>query len=171
MTNLPLSQIPKTDKTPGPLTASPLGQSLVHTGHPVTPTGRLLLGVWCLLLICGFTLSAVLQPDPRGFGTHQRLGLPPCTFLTIFKTPCPTCGMTTSFAHFVRGHFAQATQANAAGLGLALVCAVMVPWLMISVVTNRLWLVTRPDRMVLMLILLLAAVSLLQWLTRVVGSF
>lgn len=48
-------------------------------------------------------LAALLPPDPAGFGTHQKLGLPPCTMLRFTGIPCPFCGMTTSFAHFAHG--------------------------------------------------------------------
>ena len=48
-------------------------------------------------------VAAWLEPSPTGIGTHQQLGLPPCTFWMLFGRPCPTCGMTTSWAHLVRG--------------------------------------------------------------------
>ena len=43
-----------------------------------------------------------LQPAREGLGTHQQLGLPPCTFRVLFDRPCPSCGMSTSWAHLVR---------------------------------------------------------------------
>jgi hypothetical protein len=46
--------------------------------------------------------AARIDPDSRGYGTHQQLGLPPCGFELATGLPCPTCGMTTSFAHFAR---------------------------------------------------------------------
>ena len=45
------------------------------------------------------TIAACLTPDPRGDGTHTQLGLPPCGWVVRFNKPCPTCGMTTAFAH------------------------------------------------------------------------
>jgi hypothetical protein len=39
-----------------------------------------------------------LEPSPQGFGTHQQLGLYPCTFLAWTGHPCPMCGATTTFA-------------------------------------------------------------------------
>ena len=42
--------------------------------------------------------AAWLQPAIEGHGTHQQLGLRPCTFLSITDYPCPMCGATTTFA-------------------------------------------------------------------------
>jgi hypothetical protein len=73
------------------------------------------------LLIIG--LSASLRPDPRGFGTHEQLGLPPCGFRACTGIPCPTCGVTTSFAHFARGEVAPAFRAQPIGaVGFLVVC-------------------------------------------------
>lgn len=51
------------------------------------------LGAWSVLV-----LSAWLHPDARGFGTHQQLGLAPCSFHASTGIPCPGCGLTTAFA-------------------------------------------------------------------------
>ena len=45
-----------------------------------------------------------LEPDPRGFGTHEQLGLPPCGLRTFFGRPCPACGITTSIVQTLHGH-------------------------------------------------------------------
>lgn len=69
----------------------------------------------------GLLLVAVrVQPDERALGTHQQLGLPPCSMVTLTGYPCPTCGMTTAFAHAVRGHPLSAFRAQPAGLALAM---------------------------------------------------
>jgi len=52
--------------------------------------------VFCVLVI---GVSVYLEPDPRGYGTHEQLGFPPCSLAEAFHFPCPTCGLTTSFAH------------------------------------------------------------------------
>lgn len=37
-----------------------------------------------------------LEPDGRGVGTHERLGLAPCLPMELWNFPCPGCGVTTS---------------------------------------------------------------------------
>lgn len=133
-------------------------------GFPVGTGGRGLLVAWSLFLLGGFVLAFSLTPDPRGFGTHERLGLPPCTFRALFGIRCPTCGMTTSFAYLTRGRFSQALEANAAGVVLAAACAVQIPWCWGSAIRGRLIGVSRPTQTLLALLLVLAGVSLLNWL-------
>lgn len=60
-----------------------------------------------------------LQPNPTGMGTHLALGLPTCTFILKTGYPCPTCGVTTSFAYFVRGRLLASFHAQPAGFVLA----------------------------------------------------
>src|ERR1700742_4113164 len=90
--------------------------------YPLEKSSRVLLLLWGLFLCSGFLLARWLEPDPRGFGTHQRMGFPPCTFRVMTGFPCPSCGMTTCFAHYTRGQWQQALDANAAGGVLAVVC-------------------------------------------------
>ena len=137
-----------------------------QAGYPLGRASRVLLAVWSLCLLAGFAVAVDVEPDPRGYGTHERLGLPGCTFRTIFGVPCPSCGMTTSFAYFVRGRFVSAAASNMAGLLLAAVCVLQVPWCWLSVVTGRLWKVTRPDLCLLWLVVVLSGVSGLQWVLR-----
>lgn len=149
--------------------SSPLPLSTTHlrgNGTPLRPAARGLLAAWGLFLAAGFSLAAFLEPDSRGYGTHQRLGLPQCTTRALFGVPCPSCGMTTSFANFVRGRFLHAARANASGLLLAAVCAVQLPWIAVSVARGRLVGVDRPDRLALAVALPLAACCLTEWLLR-----
>jgi hypothetical protein len=64
-----------------------------------------------------------IQPDARGHGTHEQLGLPACAWPEVYGKPCPTCGVTTAASHLVHLQplAAIATQpfgAFLAGLGL-----------------------------------------------------
>lgn len=111
-------------------------------------------------------LAAVLEPDPRGHGTHEQLGLLPCTFVVLFGFRCPACGMTTSWANFVRMRLGDAVRANLGGTVLALVSVVAVPWLLVSAVRGR-WLGRAPTATFLaILAALVAAVTLIDWAVR-----
>jgi hypothetical protein len=66
-----------------------------------------------------------LKPDPRGYGTHEQLHwgryvTGPCGMMVVTGYPCPTCGMTTAFAHTVRLQWVRAFRAQPAGLVLAI---------------------------------------------------
>ncbi len=80
--------------------------------------------VGCLLVLAA---AATIEPDVRGYGTHTQLGLPPCGFLLLTGSPCPGCGLTTAFAHGIRGHWALAANANPLGLALFLVVCLSIP--------------------------------------------
>lgn len=119
-----------------------------------------------LALSIGFGAAILLDPDPRGFGTHQQFGLPPCTFRLLFGVPCPGCGMTTCFSHFVRGQFAGAVRANVAGTVLAMVCALLIPWSVWSAVRSRLWMVDEPVTVVSVLMLTVGGLTVVVWIAR-----
>jgi hypothetical protein len=90
-----------------------------------------LLGVGARLLAVGVALAclavmitaAILQPNPDGVGTHTSLGLARCQFLYRTGMPCPSCGMTTSFAHFAHGDVRASFYVQPLGALLALLAA------------------------------------------------
>lgn len=135
-------------------------------GLPIGWKIRSLLIGWSLFLIAGFGVAIQTNPDPRGFGTHQRFGFAPCVIRNQLSIPCPSCGMTTSFSHFVRGQIRQSAQANTSGLVLAVVCLVMIPWSWISVYRRRLWLVSQPETCLLWLICSLVSITIIEWAFR-----
>lgn len=59
------------------------------------------VAVACLTVLI---VAAWVDPARGGTGTHLQIGMAPCGFLERTGLPCGTCGMTTSFAHFVRGN-------------------------------------------------------------------
>jgi hypothetical protein len=50
-------------------------------------------------------IARILQPSAQGIGTHEQMGLPPCAFHHLTGIPCPSCGLTTSFAYAARLDF------------------------------------------------------------------
>jgi hypothetical protein len=75
-----------------------------------------LLGVLGVLGV--FAVALMLEPDPRGLGTHERLGLAPCSTQYLLDVPCPFCGMTTAFSHMVRGQVVRGFLVQPAGAAL-----------------------------------------------------
>lgn len=87
---------------------------------------------WTILisgaLVLGLLITTrFLEPARQGFGTHQQLGLPPCSSLVLFGVKCPACGMTTSWSLVTRGDWAGAAQTNAGGMLLAVIAIAYLP--------------------------------------------
>ncbi|KLU07746.1 putative transmembrane protein [Rhodopirellula islandica] len=93
------------------------------------------------LMVAGFLVgggllgvSRCLSPSSAGLGTHQQLGLPPCSMRLLFGVRCPACGMTTSWSWLTRGELVASAQANVSGMLLGLfvflllLVAVRVAW-------------------------------------------
>lgn len=101
--------------------------------HPPTRStsgSRVVAGFVFAACVCLISLSLWLKPDASGFGTHRQLGLlfsdhplPACTSIVLFGLPCPTCGMTTAFAHAFRGHLLASARAQPAGAVFAMCVA------------------------------------------------
>jgi hypothetical protein len=110
----------------------------------------------CVALLAA---AAWTQPDRRGLGTHQQFGLPPCTMVMMVGYPCPTCGMSTAFAHAVRGELVSAFRAQPAGLVLAIAVAVAAALSLGVIVTGEVWAVNwyrvSPSHVVLGVVLLI----------------
>jgi hypothetical protein len=102
-----------------------------------------------VLMAVGFTavlgVAAWLNPyaadgSARAMSTHTQLGLPPCTFAEVYGKPCPSCGMTTSFALLAHGDLANSLRANWVGTLLAAYLAGLVPWAVVGAWRGRhLW--------------------------------
>ena len=62
-----------------------------------------------------------VDPDPRGLGTHEQLGMDACSWPAHYGFPCPTCGCTTAACLLLHGHpvAAFATQPFGAFLAFA----------------------------------------------------
>jgi len=91
---------------------------------PVAVAGRVAAALVLSASVAVLAIAAWLTPDPRGFGTHEQLGTPPCLPLMRWGLPCPTCGMCTAFAHAIRGELVAAFLAQPAGLALAVATAI-----------------------------------------------
>ena len=76
--------------------------------------------------ICALVLGVawLLSPAADGHGTHMQLGMPVCGWVQAIGMPCPTCGMTTSFALAADGRLADSFVNQPAGALLALATAI-----------------------------------------------
>ncbi len=90
---------------------------------PVTFSRRIGAAGAALACLAPLVFAAMLSPDPAGHGTHRQFGWPPCGMLMATGRPCPTCGMTTSWAHAAHGQWVDAFITQPGGLLLCLLAA------------------------------------------------
>ena len=74
------------------------------------------------------SLAVWLDPDARGFGTHEQLGLSPCRYYMQEGALCPTCGLTTAFANMAEGRVVAAFRANPVGIPLFILTLITPLW-------------------------------------------
>ncbi|MHB1426663.1 MAG: DUF2752 domain-containing protein [Gemmataceae bacterium] len=122
-----------------------------------------------LALSAVFIVAVWLNPynadgSPRSMATHQQLGLPPCTFYFTTGLPCPSCGMTTSFALLMHGDLSNSLRANAVGTVLAAFCLLLIPWCLASAVCRRTLFVRSMERALTFIVLAFLSMMLLRWL-------
>ena len=98
---------------------------IIYTTRRTSParlpwSGRLLALAVALACLAVLIVAAYATPSPSGVGTHAAsLRMQPCHFLQTTRLPCPGCGMTTSFAWFVRGNVAASAFVQPMGAMLA----------------------------------------------------
>lgn len=141
---------------------------------PPAASPQLAFGVRCTLIGLALCLSVVFgialwlnpyQGDGRArtMETHRQLGLPPCTFKVMTGIPCPSCGMTTSFALLVRGDVLNSLRANAVGTILAAVCLAFIPWSLACVVLKRRLFIASMERALFLCVLGFVVLMIVRW--------
>ena len=120
---------------------------------------RLMAGLVAFCALALLALAAWLKPPTAGYGAHEQLGMLPCGMMATFGIPCPTCGMTTAFAHFSQGDFLASIHTQPAGFILALVVAATAMIAGYGLIVGRIWTINwyrvRPAWPVIVLALLL----------------
>ncbi|WP_145173445.1 DUF2752 domain-containing protein [Rubripirellula lacrimiformis] len=126
---------------------------------------RALMGLTAILPIGLLGVAGSLRPNSAGLGTHQQLGLPPCSMRVIFGIRCPACGMTTSWSYFTRGQWPASAEANIAGFLLALIAVAFSPIAIRAAITGRM--PSRgTQRYATLALVSIAAIASVQWLVR-----
>ncbi len=97
--------------TPPPMSPAP---------HRLQASWRALGGFVSLGALGVLTIASALRPSADGHGTHTQLGMPECAWTVTVDLPCPTCGMTTSFAHAAGGDLLASMQTQPMGLVLVI---------------------------------------------------
>ena len=100
--------------------------------------------------------------------THMQLGLPECTFKHVTGLPCPSCGMTTSFALTMRGDLFDALRANSVGVLLALTLLAAIPWCLASAFSRRTLFVQSAERALMVMVVGLLGMMLVRWAVVIV---
>jgi len=116
-----------------------------------------------------FAVAVWLSPydsdgNPRRMGTHLQIGLPPCTFQVMTGVPCPSCGLTTSFALLVRGDVVNSLRANAVGTLLALFWLTLIPWSLACGIARRYFVVVAVERALFVAVIVFVGLLLIRWI-------
>lgn len=150
----------------------PPGDRLVSAAAPRWSRSFLLrvtAGLIALVPLVLLGLAGTLSPDADGLGTHQQLGLPPCSMRLIVGIRCPSCGMTTSWAHFMRGQWPESLRVNPGGFLLALF-SVMFAGTSAVVAWNGELPGRSAQRRFAVALIIIAAVTVVHWVIRLAGE-
>ncbi len=115
----------------------------------LSPRERFTSLVIGLVAAAPVVVAAFLRADPSGLGTHVQLGMPTCTWPTAMGITCPSCGMTTAFAHAAAGDLVASLRTQPMGFLLAvLATATAILGLLGAATGSRLgyWLCRSPGR-------------------------
>lgn len=137
-------------------------------GEPLVLWVRVGLALIAAGLVAVFAVAIRINPygeDGRAatMATHRQLGLPPCNFVSATGMPCPSCGLTTSFALTVRADPVNAARANWVGLLLACFCLLLIPWGLASAAAGRALFLRSLEKAAVAAVLTLFVLLLLRW--------
>lgn len=88
----------------------------------------LVVGLAFFGLLVPLALGLLLEPDARGHGTHEQLGMRPCLAMQELGIPCPGCGVTTSVTLAVQGEWWRSATTQPLGPILILAALLFFLW-------------------------------------------
>lgn len=100
---------------------------------------------------------------PLSQATHTQLGLPPCNMMVMYGKPCPSCGMTTSFALLAHADVGNSLRANWVGTLLAVFWLGLIPWGLYGAVRGRLLWVRNGELFLTVAVGVILALLLVRW--------
>jgi hypothetical protein len=101
--------------------------------------------------------------SPRRLQTHTQLGFQPCTFYKLTGKPCPSCGMTTSFALLMHGDLVNSLKANWVGTLMAFLGLVMIPWSLASAFRQRTLFIRSMETTMITVLIVVLTLMILRW--------
>ena len=83
-------------------------------------------GLIILLSVIALYMAALfIMPSSRGFGTHRKLGMTSCDYLSRTGYPCPGCGVTTSLTASFHLDFLKAIKSHIFGIAIYLILVII----------------------------------------------
>ncbi len=113
--------------------------------------------------------ARILQPSPRGVGTHLQLGLPPCPLFHLTGIPCPTCGLTTSFAYAARLDLYAAFTTQPFGLVAFILTILSIPLSLYLIHSGVSWSRLLGSRLIHFALYLFTALGLISWVYKILS--
>lgn len=101
------------------MSAASIASPIAGSSARLSTSERITAGFLSLAAITLLSIAAWLVPSGTGMGTHTQLGIPTCSWPVTLGMPCPSCGMTTSFALAADGRFIDSARAQPFGFALA----------------------------------------------------
>ena len=77
---------------------------------------RIIGALTATICISAMLALSLVAPNRSGYGTHKKLGLDNCDYLSRTGYPCPGCGFTTSITSAGRWDFIHSARSHIFGL-------------------------------------------------------
>jgi hypothetical protein len=97
----------------------------------------IVLALAWLALGGAFLVGALLEADPRGFGTHEQLGFRTCLPVALWNVPCPGCGVTTAVTLAMHGELAGSLRTQPFGIVALAGLLAFATWCAVASVRGR----------------------------------